>query len=216
MSRSSAAEAGTEGISFGDVETPVLAWAVGRLSQEGRVSCILFGQFAQDRAPPADGWIFIGRNVIQDIHTADKERKSQSQEEDVPKSKITSSENDLYEDNMDTCRRDKMRVEVMKTQAVLPGGGPSRDAAATAPILRVAGCALGGVNGRYIEAGTSGGCMRFRNVKGWVIFRQELREIPELGIYADSCYDAFKGPSMRDLLDRRAGAPCSSYLTHAK
>lgn len=201
-----AGTAGTETISFGDEQSSVIAWSIGRLSQEGKVSCVLFGQFSQAPSPPAESWIFIGRNILQDINTVDRREEESSLREATPVSKITSSENDLYEQGMDSCRADRVRVEVMKTQATLPKGGVIKDAAAAAPILRVSGCSLVGVNGRYIEGGYSNGCMRFRNVKGWVIFRQALQEIPELGIYADSCYDAFKGPSMRDLLDKRAGA----------
>lgn len=197
-------DAEAETVSFGDSEQAVLCWSVGRLSQEGKVSCVLFGQFSQVSSPPADNWIFIGRNIMQDINVSDRERSTQKKE-DVPKSKVTSSENDLYEPNVDHCRHDKILVEVMKTQAIVANACAARDAAAASPILRVSGCALSGVNGRYIEGGNSNGCMRFRNVKGWFIFRQSLKEIPELGIYADSCYDAFKGPSIRDLLDRRAG-----------
>jgi hypothetical protein len=222
----------TQTVSFGDQKTSVFCWAVGRLTQEGRVSCVLFGQFTKDVAPPPDLWIFIGRNIAQDIKDADVE---EGHEGSAAKSTITSSENDLYEASMDCCRADKLCVETMKTQAAVsrgtgtgkerdaPPGSPARaasptraakDAAASAPILRVGGCSLGGVNGRYIEAGYAEGVMRFRNVKGWVIFRQALEEIPELGIYADSCYDAFKGPSTRDLLDRRAEFAATDLLRH--
>lgn len=112
-----------------------------------------------------------------------------------------STENDLYDFNMESSKNDVIKVSVAKSQNIIK---ISHDINSP-PILNVTGCSLSSVNGRYIEAGYSNQCMRFKNVKGWVIFRQSLKEIPELGIYADSCYDAFKGPSQRDLLDRRAG-----------
>ena len=194
-------EVGKETVSFGDHKATVFCWTIGRLSMEGKVTCVLFGQFTKTTSPPTDNWIFIGRNIIQDIKDADN--TAALTHEDIPKAKVTSSENDFYESNMEACRKDMVQVETLKTQAIV--GRVVKDAAAAAPILRVSGSTIVGVNGRYIEGGYSQGCMRFRNVKGWVIFRQALLEIPELGIYADSCYDAFKGPSTRDLLDRRAG-----------
>jgi hypothetical protein len=118
-------------------------------------------------------------------------------------SRVISTENDPYDMGMDVCVGDKVRVTVAKSESI--GSKSAAESINAAPVLQLQGCSLISVNGRYIEAGQSSGCMRFRNVKGWVIFRQSLKELPELGIYADSCYDAFGGPSQRGLLDRRSG-----------
>jgi hypothetical protein len=53
-------------VSFGDSKSKVYGWIIGRISPAGSVSCMLFGQFSQKLDPPMSGWIFIGRNVIQD------------------------------------------------------------------------------------------------------------------------------------------------------
>ena len=68
----------------------------------------------------------------------------------------------------------------------------------------VSGCSLDMLNGRYLPWGTMSNAPRYRNVRGWVVFRTALFEIPELGIYADGCYDATKGKSVTALLDARA------------
>ncbi len=115
----------------------------------------------------------------------------------------SSSENDLYQSDMEFCRNDSVSIKIAVSERITVSPTPFHSS--NSPILNVAGCAISGVNGRYIENGFCNEVPKFRNVKGWVIFRQALPEIPELGIYVDNCYDAFKGPSQRDLLDRRAG-----------
>ena len=78
--------------------------------------------------------------------------------------------------------------------------------------LYVSGCSLEEINGRYLEWGRACQALRYRNVKGWILFRHSFREIPELGILSDNCYDAFKGPSMTQLQDSRAGTYYSHYI----
>ena len=56
--------------------------------------------------------------------------------------------------------------------------------------VRVMGCSWEDVNGKYQEWGMACDCIRYRNTKGWVLFRHVMDEIPELGIYADGCYAA--------------------------
>jgi len=51
-------------------------------------------------------------------------------------------------------------------------------------------------------------------VRGWTIFRTALYEIPELGIYADGCYDAVQGKSVTGLLDQRAAIAYQELLAH--
>lgn len=72
-------------------------------------------------------------------------------------------------------------------------------------IYNVYDCSLDVINGRYLPDGKLYGSPKFKNVRGWTIFRSALYEIPELGIYADGCYDATKGKSVTALLDKRAG-----------
>jgi hypothetical protein len=69
---------------------------------------------------------------------------------------------------------------------------------------RVKGCSLDVINGEYLDAGKSSKVTMYKNVRGWALFRCTLIEIPELGIFAESCYDAFKGPSLGDILDSKS------------
>ena len=124
----------------------------------------------------------------------------------------SSSTSDLYEFGMDECRRDRISIIVAVSQriSVATGDHASSSSSSSAalllpPVVSVSGCSLSSVNGRYIDGGRMNDALRFQNVKGWAIFRQMLPEIPELGIYEDSCYDASQGPSLKVLLDRRAG-----------
>ena len=69
----------------------------------------------------------------------------------------------------------------------------------------VSGCSVEEVNGRYLESGRAAEALKYRNVMGWVLFRHKFKEIPDLGILSDNCYNAFEGPSMSELQDARAG-----------
>ena len=68
----------------------------------------------------------------------------------------------------------------------------------------VQGSSLDVINGRYLACGSMFDAPKYINVRGWVLFRHPLLEIPELGIYADGCYDAIKGTSVTALLNTRA------------
>jgi hypothetical protein len=123
-----------------------------------------------------------------------------------------SKEQGLYGDGMEVCHGDSLKVVVPAVDRMLERS-KSNDISGTRPssklptVLQVSGCSLSDVNGRYVDAGFAGGAIKFRNVKGWTIFRRHLREIPELGIYSDSCYSATsKSDSQSDIMDRRAGA----------
>ena len=74
----------------------------------------------------------------------------------------------------------------------------------TTHIYNVSGCSFHVVNGRYFPVGTQTGAIRYENVRGWVLFRLHLTEIPELGIYAEACYDMNAGPSFTAVQDARA------------
>jgi hypothetical protein len=131
----------------------------------------------------------------------------------MPSSQGISKEQGLYGSGMEVCYGDNLKVIVPAVDRV-PERSKRNDAASGArpasklpTVLQVSGCSLTDVNGRYVDAGFAGGVIKFRNVKGWTIFRRPLREIPELGIYSDSCYTATsKSTSQNDIMDRRAGA----------
>jgi hypothetical protein len=72
-------------------------------------------------------------------------------------------------------------------------------------LFHVSGCSNPDVNGRYLEWGVMGGALRFRNTKGWVIFRVQLSEIPEMGIRADNCYEALDGEPVINIMERKSG-----------
>ena len=74
----------------------------------------------------------------------------------------------------------------------------------TTHIYNVSGCSFHVVNGRYFPVGTQTGAIRYENVRGWALFRLHLTEIPELGIYAEACYDLNTGPSFSAVQDARA------------
>jgi hypothetical protein len=71
-------------------------------------------------------------------------------------------------------------------------------------IYRVQGCSFHMVNGRYLPYGQCNGYNVYRNVRGWTIMHASLIEIPELGIFIESCYDIYKGPSLSTIMDNRA------------
>ena len=70
--------------------------------------------------------------------------------------------------------------------------------------LVVSGCSVRHINGRYIERGSTAGSFLFRNVRGWVIFKRRLIEVPELGINLESCSSSSEGTSISDVMARRA------------
>jgi hypothetical protein len=44
----------------------VYAWVIGRLTDKGDVTHLLFGQFTESSDPPKGGWIFIGKTIALD------------------------------------------------------------------------------------------------------------------------------------------------------
>ena len=47
------------------------AWLLGRLTFDGKICCMLFGQFSKDIEPPTDGWIYVGKNVDRNLLSTD-------------------------------------------------------------------------------------------------------------------------------------------------
>jgi hypothetical protein len=79
-------------------------------------------------------------------------------------------------------------------------------------IFSVSGCSHKDVNGRYLEWGTSAGVLRYKNTKGWVLFRVALTEIPEMGIRADNCYEALDGEPVINIMERKAAKAYEDLL----
>lgn len=50
-----------------EVISNVYGWIVGRLSREGKVTNMCFGQFTQVIQVPHKNWIFVGRNISMDV-----------------------------------------------------------------------------------------------------------------------------------------------------
>jgi hypothetical protein len=84
--------------------------------------------------------------------------------------------------------------------------------ARTVTAYRVCGCSVEEINGEYLEAGKSSKVTKYRNVRGWKLFRATLLEVPELNILADNCYSALKGPSINVVLERKAKAAFSELV----
>ena len=56
---------------FASGSRPVYAWLLGRLTFDGKICCMLFGQFSKDIEPPTDGWIYVGKNVDRNLLSTD-------------------------------------------------------------------------------------------------------------------------------------------------
>jgi hypothetical protein len=76
----------------------------------------------------------------------------------------------------------------------------------------VSGSSFPVVNGRFLPSGTMTGAIKYVNVRGWELFRLHLLEIPEMGIYAENCYDINKGPSLSSIADARAAVSESAII----
>ncbi len=72
-------------------------------------------------------------------------------------------------------------------------------------VYRINGCSWEDLNGKYKESGTYCGALRYVNVRGFVLYRECMREIPELGIYADGCYNAKNVANIMELMNTKAG-----------
>ena len=67
------------------------------------------------------------------------------------------------------------------------------------------GSSNGDVNGRYVNCGFHCGAPMYRNIRSWIIIRQALGEIAEIGIQADSTYKLTDGSSITRQFYNAAG-----------
>jgi hypothetical protein len=67
------------------------------------------------------------------------------------------------------------------------------------------GSSFNDANGRFVEFRMRCGSRAYRNVRGWFLFRTNLKEIPELGIFADGCYTSFGENLLSQQIDMSAG-----------
>jgi hypothetical protein len=112
-------------------------------------------------------------------------------------------------DSVDELEMDKMKYDKLEVKEVegisIPNLVNGEKVLTSIQIYYLSGASMAGVNGRYMEWGSSAGALRFRNVRGWVIFRVELTEIPEMGIRADNCYGALDGEPVLEIMQRKTG-----------
>lgn len=169
-------------------ERRVPAWLLGRLdpNDPSQIATIVFGQFSDAPLPPKSFWFFVAKNL--DMNRTLQQMSSRASEAAV-------NTHIFSEDTLATARNDSIRLEYLTKFT---------KKARAAFVLR--GCSLWVLNGRYIECGESGGAFRFKNVRGWMVFKHFLNEVPELGIDVDSCYNPNEGKTVSDLLDRKADA----------
>ena len=110
----------------------------------------------------------------------------------------------LQDEEMNGARLDKISVE--------PGALYDESLSAISMLdnhrkiymYTVSGCTFNVINGRYLACGTQTGAKKYINVRGWVLCRLYLTEIPEMGIFVESCYDMNAGPSLSAINDARA------------
>ena len=131
-------------------------------------------------------WGFIGRNP-EALRSVD-ELASEEQERAVNRAAVP-----LTEDELMAARSDNIEIRYL-----------DKFTRTAKCALVVSGCSLRHVNGRYIERGSTAGSFLFRNVRGWVIFKRRLIEVPELGINLESCSSCSEGTSISDVMARRA------------
>ena len=141
------------------------------------------------------------------------EETIESGENNLSEKKVN-SDLDLHDYNdeiplqdMDNVLRKDIISSVMMPRVSVKAHGLSSSTLSAEAIqcYRVSGCSIPGVNGRYLEWGSTCDALRFRNAKGWIIFRHSFKEIPDLNIFIENCYNAFDGPSIADLQEMKAG-----------
>ncbi len=52
---------------FAEGSIPVYCWLLGRLTFDGKICNMLFGQFSKDIEPPKENWIYVGKNVDRNL-----------------------------------------------------------------------------------------------------------------------------------------------------
>ena len=323
---------------FAEDGIPVYGWLLGRLTDEGKICCMMFGQFSKDTEPPKNGWIYIGKNIdrnlvstkqnaskvlqasaaqnsaLLELEQSRTSSRTSTNNESKSKSKsvnininnsgnTTTTTNNNNNNNkssianksgsahttMDKTMNMTMSAVTNASSLVLPsiiaeggqgqgkfeqglesviimseGGADADDIELTAltaltsiaeqdhvitefdmliakedkiQVVKqtafddshkanqgdkdkeftkyaVRGCSIEHLNGRFLDAGKSCNVPKYRNVRGWAVYRVSLMEIPDLGIFADSCYQAVstKGPSVADSLNKRSDQAYSDIV----
>lgn len=108
-------------------------------------------------------------------------------------------------------RQDVLSITMMRGAGAVAKATACKMTTATR-IYTVRGCSMHSINGRYLEWGSACHALMFRNHSGWMIFRHALREIPDLNILAENCYDAFKGHSLADKQEKLAAMAIRDLL----
>jgi len=97
------------------------------------------------------------------------------------KSSLTLNPFSVNESAMELMKEDNIRVcraEDISTPQLVSGSGEKTFG--SLQMYTVAGASSSELNGRYLEWGIAAGAKRYRNVRGWVLFRVSLSEIPEV------------------------------------
>ena len=118
---------------------------------------------------------------------------------------LTPQDHVMSEKTMHAAMNDNIKV----TKCINIDESYKAQVASTAPIksiyYTIEGCSLEHLNGKYLDNGKACNVAKYRNTRGWVIYRCALLEIPDLGIFADNCYVATsKNTGVAEALDRRA------------
>eukprot|EP00605_Chrysophyceae_sp_TOSAG23-4_P001865 GSChrysophyteH1.ASY1.ANO1.2057.1 assembled CDS len=218
---------------FAEGSIPVYCWLLGRLTFDNKICCMLFGQFSKEVTPPKDNWIYIGKNVDRNlvatnsgssdasvgttttsmIKSADGTYVSTADdvddEENEMMGKLTSiAEKDHVLNDFDMLLAKSDTIRVIKKTNI--DGSYAANVTKTKPeqstYYSVENCSLGHLNGKYLDAGKACNVPKYRNNRGWALYRCSLMEIPDLGIFADSCYEATaSNTGVAEALNRRAG-----------
>ena len=144
------------------------------------------------------GWSFIGRNL--DALRSVDELASEAEELAANRAAVPLSEEELA-----AARNDSIELRYL-----------DKFTKTSKCALVVSGCSIRVVNGRFIERGSSDGSFLFRNVRGWVIFKRRLVEVPELGISLQSCFNSAEGLTISALMERRTQEAVSLSVSREK
>ena len=193
---------------FRDSGKAVYCWIIGRLTHDGKICCILFGQFNRDVQPPSDEWIYIGKNFDRNLVTTstlsdESIAESQGALSNGGVTSIAESDHVMTEVDMLPAKNDIMKV----TPVTVPDNSfkaMTHQKPSETFTYYVSGSSIDKVNGRYLEFGSACNVAKYRNLRGWSIYRVSLMEIPDLGILAENCYSALKGPSISVALDKKS------------
>lgn len=194
---------------FRDAGMSVYGWIIGRLTHDGKICCILFGQFSRDVQPPSDGWVFVGKNVDRNLITtatmsdASISASQSALSEGGGVTNTADSDHVMTEIEMLSAKGDNMTVTPVTLTDDSYKAATNQKPSETLSYY-VSGSSIFSVNGRYMEYGVACNVSKYRNLRGWSVYRVALMEIPDLGIMAENCYGALKGPPISVMLDRKS------------